>query len=115
MVNTEEARGLVAKLAARPFESPEQALDAVLGVLHEIIGFQTVLMSDISVEDSTLRIHAVRNSDPALTVPPGLEIPLTASPCQHVASSLAPFMSADMQADAGLAVLPAAKDMGAKG
>jgi GAF domain-containing protein len=105
---------LVAELAAQSFDRPEQAVDSLLGVLQQIIGFQTVLISDISRERSTLRIHAVRNSDPALTVPPGLEIPLTASPCQHVASSVSPFMSADMQADAGLAVLPAAKDMGAK-
>jgi diguanylate cyclase len=115
MATASEPLELVAGLAVRSFASPEEALDSVLEVLQQIIGFQTVMVSDINIERSTLRIHAVRNSDPALTVPPGLEIPLTASPCQHVASSTAPFMSGDMQADAGLAVLPAAKDMGAKG
>ena len=38
---------------------------------------------------------------------------LTASPCQHVASSVRPFNSSDMHADPDLALLPAAKDMGA--
>ena len=109
-----EPLGLVSHLAQQSFASTDEALDSVLGVLQQIIDFQTVLVSEISREQSTLRILAVRNGDPALTVPPGLEIPLTASPCQHVASSVSPFLSADMQADPGLAVLPAAKDMGAK-
>jgi hypothetical protein len=115
MPSPSEVVALVAQWSSRSFDSPEEALDSLLDVFQKIIGFQTVLVTDISKERSTLRILAVRNTDPALTVPPGLEIPLTASPCQHVASSTAPFMSADMQADAGLAVLPAAKDMGAKG
>src|SRR4051794_34204543 len=98
MTGQGEAIGLVADWASQSFDGQEEALDSLLGVLQGIIGFQTVLISDISTERSTLRIHAVRNSDPGLTVPPGLEIPLTASPCQHVANSLSPFMSADMQA-----------------
>ena len=62
---------------------------------------------------SQLRVHAVKNADPALSVPQGLQIPLTASPCHHAAGSVEPFTSADMHADPELAGLPAAKDMGA--
>lgn len=104
---------LTADLAAQSFEDPGDALAAVLGVAQQITRFQTVLISEITTTTSTLRIHAVRNTDPALTVPAGLEIPLTASPCQHVAASVTPFTSMNMQDDAELSVLPAAKDMGA--
>jgi hypothetical protein len=72
-----------------------------------------VLISEISTTHSQLRVHAVRNTDPALTVPQGLQIPLTDSPCKHVARSTAPFAHGDMHADADLAGLPAAKDLGA--
>jgi GAF domain-containing protein len=89
-------------------------LDAILAAAQQTIGYQTVLMSQIDRDQSLLRIHAVLNADPALTVPPGLQIPLTASPCQHVASSVQPFNAADMASDRDLALLPAAKDMGAK-
>lgn len=104
---------LTAKVASETFGDPAEALEAILDAARRITGFQTVLLSEISTAECTLRIHAVQNSDPALTVPPGLQIPLTASPCQHVATSVQPFVSANMQANAELSVLPAAKDMGA--
>jgi hypothetical protein len=91
----------------------EASLDNLLTVLRDIIDFQTFLVSQIDTAKSKLRIHGVQNSDPALTVPAGLEIPLTASPCQHVAHSVAPFSAADMHTDANLANLPVARDMGA--
>ena len=49
-----------------------------------------------------------------MTVPPGLQIPLTASPGQHVPASVRPFLAGDLSADPQHAVLPAAKDMGAR-
>jgi len=107
------ALALTATLASQTFKMSEDAVNAVLGVAQQITQFETVLISEISTIRSELRIHAVENTQPALTVPLGLTIPLTASPCQHVASSVSPFISADMHADAELAVLPAAKDMGA--
>jgi len=107
------ALALTAKVASETFGDPVEALEAILGATQRITGFQTVLLSEISTEKCELRIHAVENSDSALTVPLGLKIPLTASPCQHVATSVKPFVSTNMQVDAELSVLPAAKDMGA--
>jgi diguanylate cyclase len=113
--NDEQGRALAltATLASKTFKTTEDAVNAVLDVAQQITQFETVLISDISTARSELRIHAVENTQPTLTVPAGLTIPLTASPCQHVASSVSPFVSTDMHADAELAVLPAAKDMGA--
>src|SRR5215210_6735361 len=105
---------LVSEFASQTFAQAEDALNALLRVAQKILGYQTVLISQIDPEKSQLRIHAVLNTDPALTVPPGLQIPLTASPCQHVASSIQPFKAGDMFADPDLAMLPACKDMGAK-
>jgi GAF domain-containing protein len=102
-----------AKVASETFGDPVEALEAILGAAQRITGFQTVLLSEISTEKGELCIHAVENSDPALTVPLGLKIPLASSPCQHVATSVEPFVSTNMQANAELSVLPAAKDMGA--
>jgi GAF domain-containing protein len=102
-----------AQYASRAGSDADASLDNLLTVLRDIIGFQTVLVSQIDMAKSEIFIRAVQNSDPALTVPAGLEIPLTASPCQHVAHSVAPFSAADMHADANLANLPAAKEMGA--
>ena len=103
----------VADLATKSFPDSDEALNGVLATAQQLIGYQTVLMSQVDREQSLLRIHAVLNTDPALTVPPGLQIPLTASPCQHVASSVLPFNASNMPTDAGLALLPACKDMGA--
>jgi GAF domain-containing protein len=105
---------LVSRFAARVFPQADDALNALLAVAQKILGYQTVLISQIDPERSQLRIHAVLNSDPALTVPPGLQIPLTASPCQHVAGSIQPFEADDMFSDPDLAMLPACKDMGAR-
>jgi len=113
-VSSTETLELVSELAARSFPRPDEALQAVLTVAQRILGYQTVLISQIDREKSQLRIHAVLNTDPALVVPPGLQIPLTASPCQHVAGSIQPFEAANMLADPALAVLPACKDLGAK-
>jgi diguanylate cyclase len=107
------ARTLTATLASKTYDRSEDAVNAVLNAAQQITGFETVLISEISTAKSELRIHAVENTQPTLTVPEGLIIPLTASPCQHVASSVSPFVSTDMHADAELAMLPAAKDMGA--
>ena len=107
------ALALTASVASETFGDPAEALEAILSAAQRITGFRTVLISEISTKRSDLRIHAVQNTDPALTVPLGLQIPLTASPCQHVASSFKPFVSANMQADAELSLLPAARDMGA--
>lgn len=107
------ALALTATLASQTFETNEDAVNAVLNVAQQITQFETVLISEISTVRSELRVHAVQNTQPALEVPAGLTIPLTASPCQHVASSVSPFISTNMHADAELAVLPAAKDMGA--
>jgi GAF domain-containing protein len=107
------ALSLTATLASQTYKTNEDAVNAVLDVAQQITGFETVLISEISTARSELRIHAVENTQPGLTVPAGLTIPLTASPCQHVANSVSPFVSTDMHADAELAVLPAAKDMGA--
>jgi GAF domain-containing protein len=109
-----ETLELVADFAARRFPGPDEALQALLEVAQRIVGYQTVLISQIDVQNSQLRIHAVLNTDPALVVPAGLQIPLTASPCQHVAGSIQPFEAANMFADPELAVLPACKDLGAK-
>jgi diguanylate cyclase len=104
---------LTATLASKTYDRNEDAVNAVVDVVQQITGFATVLISEISTERSELRIHAVENTQPTLTVPAGLTIPLTVSPCQHVASSVSPFVSTDMHADVELAMLPAAKDMGA--
>lgn len=109
-----EALDLVSKLASQTFSCADDALDSLLCTAQEILGYQTVLISQISRTSSQLRIFAVLNTDPALTVPAGLQIPLSASPCQHVAGSIQPFKSADMVAEPELAALPACKDMGAK-
>jgi len=107
------ALAMTATLAAQAFKTSDDAVNAVLDVAQQITQHETVLISEINTARSELRIHAVQNTQPELTVPAGLTIPLTASPCQHVASSISPFISSDMHADAELAVLPAAKDMGA--
>jgi GAF domain-containing protein len=112
--NDSNPLGLVSDFASKSHSQPEEALNALLTVAQKIVGYQTVLISQIDPEKSQLRIHAVLNTDPALTVPPGLQIPLTASPCQHVAGSIQPFKAYDMFADPDLAMLPACKDMGAK-
>ncbi len=112
-MSTDHTIAAVANLASTSFDSAEEGLDAVLAAAQQVLGYQTVLMSQIDPEQSLLRIHAVQNTDPALTVPLGLQIPLTASPCQHVATSVRPFNASDMHADPDLALLPAAKDMGA--
>jgi diguanylate cyclase len=109
-----DALGIVSQLAARTFSQPDDALNALLAVTQKILGYQTVLISQIDPAKSQLRIHAVLNGDPALTVSPGLQIPLTASPCQRVAGSIQPFEAANMSADPTLATLPACKDLGAK-
>lgn len=109
-----DALELVSTFASRTFSQPDDALNSLLSVAQKILGYQTVLISQIDRAKSQLRIHAVSNTDPALTVPPGLQIPLTASPCQHVASSIEPFKAGDMFTDPDLAMLPACKDMGAK-
>jgi GAF domain-containing protein len=103
----------VADYASRQNTDPDTALTALLDTVQRVIGYQTVLVSEINTGSVQLRVHAVKNTDDALSVPQGLQIPLTASPCQHVAGSVSPFVSADMHADPGLAGLPAAKDMGA--
>jgi GAF domain-containing protein len=102
-----------AAAATQAVGDPDEALDAILSALQQVVQCQTVLISDIDTDRGDLRIHAVHNTDPGLDVPQGLTIPLTASPCQHVASEIAPFNASDMHADPGLAMLPAAKDMGA--
>src|SRR3954452_17337253 len=102
-----DALGLVSEFDSQTFLQADDALSSLLSVAQKILGYQTVLISQIDPEKSQLRIHAVLNTDPALTVPPGLQIPLTASPCQHVAGSIQPFEAANMLADPALAVLPA--------
>ena len=105
---------LVAEFASQTFSQADDALNVLLVVAQKLLGYQTVLITQIDPVKSQLRIHAVLNTDPELTVPPGLQIPLTASPCQHVADSIQPFKAGDMFADPDLAMLPACKDMGAK-
>jgi diguanylate cyclase len=109
----ERALAEVADFSSKGFADPDDALAALLDVVQKIIKFQTVLISEISTAKAQLRVHAVKNADPALTVPLGLQIPLSDSPCHHVASAGEPFTAADMHADLELAMLPAAKDMGA--
>src|SRR6185295_9583946 len=89
--DTEHVLAAVADVASRGFADADEALGALLDVVQEIIDFDTVLISEISTTASQLRVHAVKNTDSAMTVPLGLQIPLTASPCQHVASAVAPF------------------------
>ena len=111
-VTTSNALAAVAEYAAA--KDSDFALAALVRTAQQVVGYQTALMSQIDREQSLLRIHEVLNTDPsALTVPPGLQIPMTASPCQHVASSTRPFTASDMLNDPELMLLPAAKDMGA--
>ena len=110
MVN---ALALTAGLTTTSFQSTDEAIQAVLAVVQHITGLETTLMTNIRKAESALHVIAVYNTDPALNVPAGLEIPLTMSPCRNVAGSDRPFISADMREDAELAALPAAKDLGA--
>jgi diguanylate cyclase len=114
LANGREALVLVSEFASQSFSQASDALTALLTVAQKLLDYQTVLITQIDPVKAQLRIHEVLNTDPALTVPPGLQIPLTASPCQHVASSIQPFEAGDMFADPELALLPACKDMGAK-
>ena len=113
MGDTIRTLSAVADFTSTSFEEPDAALEALLGIAQDVLAFDTVLVSEISTAHSQLRVHAVQNTDPAMSVPQGLQIPLTASPCKHVADAVAPFTHGDMHADADLAGLPAAKDMGA--
>jgi sigma-B regulation protein RsbU (phosphoserine phosphatase) len=109
---TPDALTLTAHLATQRFSTADEALQAVLVTLQRITGLQSVLMSQIGKADSTLQIVAAHNTDPALTIPAGLKLPLTMSPCLRVAGADEPFVMADLREDAELAVLPATKDMG---
>ena len=111
--SNDDALALTADLTTKSFQSADEAIQAVLTVLQQITGLETTLMTNISKADSTLHIIAAYNSAPGLNIPAGLELPLTMSPCRNVAGSDRPFISADMRQDAELAVLPAAKDLGA--
>jgi GAF domain-containing protein len=108
-----DALALTADLAAQSFKTADEGIQAVLATAQRLTGLQTLLLTHISKTDSTLHVIAVRNTDPALTIPEGLQIPLTMSPCRNVAGEDAPFLMADLREDAELAVLPATKDMGA--
>ena len=105
-----DALALTADLTTKSFQTADEAIQAVLTVVQQITGLETTLMTNISKADASLHVIATYNSDPALNVPAGLQIPLTMSPCRNVAGSDRPFISADMRQDAELAVLPAAKD-----
>ena len=108
-----DALALTADLTTKSFQTADEAIQAVLTVVQQITGLETTLMTNISKADASLHVIATYNSDPALNVPAGLQIPLTMSPCRNVAGSDRPFISADMRQDAELAVLPAAQDLGA--
>lgn len=113
-VPASSALAAVANHAANYATEPaDLALAALVGVAQEVVGYQTALISHVDTEQALLRIHEAVNTDEALTVPVGLQIPMTASPCQFVASSKAPFIAADMLNDPELMLLPAARDMGA--
>jgi GAF domain-containing protein len=116
-MTTEKTSDVLARVAdhtSRTYAGADEALEALLVVAQQAVGYRTVLVTHIDVPQCLLQIHAVLNTDPALVVPAGLQIPMTASPCQHVATGVAPLAVADMQAVPDLAVLPAAKDMGAR-
>ena len=110
---TRDALTLTAHLATQRFQTADEAIDALLVTLQQIIGLQSVLITQIDKAASTLQVLAAHNSDPALTIPAGLQLPLTMSPCHRVAGADEPFMMADLRDDAELAVLPATKDLGA--
>ena len=110
---TRDALILTANLAAQRFRTADEAIQALLVTLQQITGLQSVLITRINKADSTLQVVAAHNPDPALTIPPGLQLPLTMSPCHRVAGADEPFMMADLRDDAELAVLPATKDLGA--
>lgn len=108
-----DALALTADLTTKSFGSADEAIQAALAVVQQVTGLETTLMTNIRKAESALHVIAAYNTDPALNVPAGLEIPLTMSPCRNVAGSDSPFISADMREDAELAALPAAKDLGA--
>ncbi len=110
---TRGALTLTAHLATQRFRTAEEALQALLVTLQQITGLQSVLITQIGKADSTLHVIAAYNTDPALTIPAGLQLPLMMSPCHRVAGSDEPFTMADLREDAELAVLPATKDLGA--
>jgi GAF domain-containing protein len=112
-VKGDDALALVANLTTQSFRTTDEAIQAVLAVLQRITGLDTTLVSQIDRSKSELRVLAAHNAAPSLTVPAGLQIPLSMSPCHRVAGSDQPFISADMREDPELAVLPAAKDLGA--
>ena len=111
--DTRDALTLTANLTTQRFRIADEAVQALLVALQQIIGLQSVLITQISKADSTLHVIAAHNTDPALTIPAGLQLPLTMSPCHGVAGSDEPFMMVDLREDAELAVLPATKDLGA--
>ena len=112
-VKSRDALALVANLTTQSFRSADEAIQAVLAALQHITGLDTTLVSRIDRSTSELRVLAAHNASPSLTVPAGLQIPLRMSPCHRVAGSDQPFICADMREDPELAVLPAAKDLGA--
>ena len=52
-----DALGLVSQFAAQTFSQADDALNALLAVAQKILGYQTVLISQIDPEKSQLRIH----------------------------------------------------------
>ena len=110
---TADAVTVTAQLATQRFRTADQALHALLVTVQQIIGLQSVLITRIDKDAATLRVIAAHNTDPALSIPAGLQLPLTLSPCHRVAGPEEPFLMADLRADAELAGLPATKDLGA--
>ncbi len=65
-------------LAVQPFASATEATDAVLALVQDLLGMQSVFLTRVS--SGTLRVEASRITDANFAVKVGLELPLELTP-----------------------------------
>jgi len=101
------------RLAARTFESRDEAVDAVLALLAEFLDMSSVFLTSTDTKDGKLRVEASRNRSTEFVVPVGLELPLPLTPCDRVVRSGAVALF-DMANEPGGASMPSVRDLGAR-
>lgn len=69
-----------ATLSARTFDTLEEALDAVLRLLQELLGMRAVFLTRVDHQRGLLTVVAARNAPGSFVVPVGLELPLEFTP-----------------------------------
>lgn len=65
-------------LAVQAFASAPEATDAVLALVQDLLGMQSVFLTRVT--SGTLRVEASRNTDSNFAFPVGLTLPLELTP-----------------------------------